>query len=85
MLKYTKKNNVISKKNDNEKFWVWEIRKRQFRKQIENKYNEIFNYFTNKSKYDSVLEIYNLLPEIPIRELRKKKLQNIGSKYKFFK
>ena len=64
--------------------WLWEINKRINRNRIKNKYTEICDYVKNKSEYDAALELYNLLPEIPIKELRRKKLKNIGvNKWKF--
>lgn len=55
--------------------WCWNKEKRLERKSIENKWEEINSYFTNKEKYEAALKTYKLLP---IKEIRKKKLQNIN-------
>jgi len=55
--------------------WCWNKEKRKERESIENKWDEINSFFTNKEKYEAAVKTYNLLP---IKELRKKKLQNIN-------
>lgn len=55
--------------------WCWNKQERKERKAIENKWDEIDSYFKNKSEYERAVRTYNLLP---IKELRKKKLQNIN-------
>jgi hypothetical protein len=42
---------------------------------IKRKYKEVRSYFENKHEYEAALETYNLLP---IKELRKKKLEKIN-------
>ena len=46
------------------------------KRKIKQKHKEIFSYLCNKSLYEGTLKTYNLLP---IKELRKKKLNNINN------
>ena len=68
---FTTKNREIGFEID----WCWNKEQRKERKSIENKWDEINSYFTNKQNYEDALKTYNLLP---IKEIRKKKLKNIN-------
>ena len=48
--------------------------KRKERKLVQKKWDEIYEFFENKSNYERAIKTYNLLP---IKELRRKKLQII--------
>lgn len=56
---------------------LWDIKKRKIRNNLKRKYFEINDNRKNKKEYDSALEVYELLPKLPIKEARLKKLQNI--------
>ena len=64
--------------------FLWDIKERIIRGKLKKKSKDIDNFFKNKEEYNNALELYNLLPEIPIKELRRKKLKSIQNK-KFFK
>lgn len=60
--------------------FFWNIKERNVRRKLKKKSHDIITFFKNKQEYDNALELYNLLPEIPIKELRRKKLKSIENK-----
>jgi hypothetical protein len=60
--------------NSDKFLFVCNKKERQEIKKLKEKHHEIMHYLKNKQLYDSTLITYNLLP---IKEIRKNKLENI--------